>query len=176
MTDPDVCSLCKEAAHDEPTPVENSWLGISCPGHNGTEEERGIYSLALTKAIDEEIAKQETDAQALDDESDTLQKQWANRQRNPDVTPEMIQADVDARTDAEVSRQKVAQVFQTPEFEIDVPHLTVPAKPTLLVGFNDAIAPMTGDPATPATFTEYERKEAQRLSDAALFTKDEHGN
>lgn len=139
-TDPMVptnCEICGDAYHAEPDPPEMSWMGLVCPGANAPEEAKSAYRHELCNVLAEEVRKQAI--LSLDTDQDFLARRHADylsRERtdgkNKDQLPERaqvsvaLQEDCDTRAVAEVKRQKVDQVFQTPEFEIEIPHLAVP--------------------------------------------------
>lgn len=123
-----LCSLCAAGWHAEPDTEDQVWMGLTCPGENGTEQEKSQFLIDLKAKYDEEVALQEQAAEDLEDQADDLKEIWQGRIRNPEVTHEMLVEDVNVRVGTEVGRQKTAEVFQEAEFEIDVPHLTVPGR------------------------------------------------
>lgn len=125
---PKLCSLCAADWHAEPDSEDQVWMGLTCPGENGTEQEKTQFLVDLKTKYEEEVARQEQTAENFEEQVEDLTKLWKGRARNPEVTHEMLVEDVNARVGTEIGRQKSAEVFQEAEFEVDVPHLTVPGK------------------------------------------------
>lgn len=134
---PTHCEICGDAYHAEPDPPEMSWMGLVCPGANAADEAKAAYRHELCNVLAEEVRKQAI--LSLDTDQDFLARRHADylkRERtdgkNKDQLPDCAQVsvalkdDCDRRADAEVKRQKTDQVFQTPEFDIEIPHLAVP--------------------------------------------------
>lgn len=131
------CELCGDAYHAEQD--DREWMGLKCPGGNATDEDKATFRSALAETYAAEVRRQAMIT--LDADTDYLARrhvQWEARERTDGKTKDALpakaqvsvalQEDCDRRTDTEVSRQKLAEVFQEQVFEIEVPHLTVSGK------------------------------------------------
>jgi hypothetical protein len=115
-----------------------SYMGLVCPGADAPQHVKDTYRHKLTNALAEEVRKQAMLSLEHDDAYMARRHaDWEARERtdgkNKAQLPEravpssdFLKDDCTVRTDAEVTRQVREKVFQTPEFEIEVPHLTVP--------------------------------------------------
>lgn len=132
-----LCELCGDIYHAEPDPPEMSWMGLICPGADASQEAKDAYRHQLCNVLAEEVRKQAILTLEADDAYLSRRHgDWKARQRSDGKVKDQMSTraqvsvalkdDCDQRTDAEVGRQKSERVFQTPEFEIEVPHLAVP--------------------------------------------------
>lgn len=117
------CPLCGGDTHPSPDTKQDRF-GLICPGTDAPQDVQDLYVRLLA---DNYLTQLTDEAQAYVDEIERRKQEWAKRERSS-VTHEELQADCDvgvAKLRYLHSEKQPGAITDTPDLDIDPPHLTV---------------------------------------------------